>query len=50
VFVVLQVDGKGNFVEGAYTNAVCNEYKEPLKALAKRKAPECIRGAIRTGR
>jgi hypothetical protein len=44
---VLQVDGEGNMIEDAYANA----YKEEsLKALAKRKAPECIKNVVNNGR
>jgi hypothetical protein len=51
VFVVVQVDENGNVIEGAYINAVSDSYKEEsLKALAKSKAPECIREAILNGR
>jgi hypothetical protein len=43
---VLQVDGKGNLIEGAYTNAVYNEYKgESLKALAKKKTTGVYQGS-----
>jgi hypothetical protein len=47
---VLQVDDKGDVIEDAYIKAVSDTYKEePLKALVKSKAPDCIKQANKAG-
>jgi hypothetical protein len=46
---VFQVDGEGNLIEDAFINAAGVAYKEePLKALAKDKAPDCFQEANKT--